>query len=133
MATDLAPEFGREHVFQLKRVRQASARHALPATLGGGKIGLDETFFESNARLSEGWEFRVTKLSAEFTLEDWRAKNPEAVPFADLGPNGTLRLLGPEDKPKETEGTRLLVFAPKREERKDDRRDENGNDTMKSA
>ncbi|APZ54321.1 cation:proton antiporter [Salipiger abyssi] len=133
VATDLAPEFGREHVFQLKRVRQASARHALPATLGGGKIGLDETFFESNARLSEGWEFRVTKLSAEFSLEQWRAKNPEAVPFADLGPNGTLRLLGPEDKPKETEGTRLLVFAPKRQERKDDRRDENGNDTMKSA
>ncbi|MCA0850782.1 cation:proton antiporter [Salipiger thiooxidans] len=133
VATDLAPEFGREHVFQLKRMRQASARHALPATLGGQKIAADETYFEANARLAEGWEFRVTKLSAEFTSEHWRERNPEGVPVADLGPGGTLRLLGPEDKVKETEGTRLLFLAPKREERKEDRRDENGNDTLKGA
>ncbi|MCR8547107.1 cation:proton antiporter [Salipiger sp. P9] len=133
VATDLAPEFGREHVFQLKRVRQTSARHALPATLGGRKLGADETYFEANARLAEGWEFRVTKLSAEFTLAHWRDKNPEAVPVADLGPGGTLRLLEPEAKPKEAEGTRLLFLAPKREERKEDRRDGNGNDTMKSG
>ncbi|MDO6585772.1 sodium:proton antiporter [Salipiger sp. 1_MG-2023] len=132
VATDLAPEFGREHVFQLKRLRQ-SARHALPATLGGQKIAADETYFEANARLAEGWEFRVTKLSEEFTLEQWRARHPDAVPVADLGPGGTLRLLGPDDKVKSTDGTRLLFFGPKREERKDDRRDENGQDTLKAA
>ena len=36
-------------------------------------------------------------------------------------------------KVKETEDTRLLFLAPKREERKEDRRDENGNDTLKGA
>ena len=133
VATDLAPEFGREHVFQLKRVRETSARHALPATLGGQKFAADETFFEANARLAEGWEFRVTRLSAEFPLPQWRETNPEAVPVADLGPNGTLRLLGPETKVKETEGTRLLFLVPKRQERKEDRRDENGQDTMKAG
>lgn len=133
VATDLAPEFGREHVFQLKRMRHASARHALPATLGGQKIGADESYFEANARLAEGWEIRVTKISAEFSLEQWREKNPEAIVIADLGPHGTLRLRGPEDKVKDTEGTRLVVVAPKRQERAEDRRDENGNDTMKGA
>ena len=132
VATDLAPEFGREHVFQLKRMRQQSARHALPATLGGQRIGADETYFEAIARLAEGWEFRVTKLSSEFPIAQWRERNPEGVPIADLGPNGTLRLLGPEDKVKETDGTRLLFLGPKRQERKEDRRDENGNDTMKA-
>uniref|UniRef100_UPI003563815C cation:proton antiporter n=1 Tax=Actibacterium sp. TaxID=1872125 RepID=UPI003563815C len=38
VATDLAPEFGRENVHQLKRAGQDISRHALPATLGGKKI-----------------------------------------------------------------------------------------------
>ncbi|EPX83652.1 cation:proton antiporter [Salipiger mucosus] len=132
VATDLAPEFGRENVFQLKRVRQASARHALPATLGGQAIGANDTYFEANARLAEDWEFRSTTLSKAFTLQDWRECHPAAVPIADLGPNGTLRLLGPETEPKETEGTRLLAMAPKRLERKEDRRDPEGRDTLKA-
>ena len=72
---------------------------------------------EGNARLADGWEIRVTKISAEFPLEQWREKNPEAIVIADLGPHGTLRLRGPEDKVKDTEGTRLVVVAPKRQER----------------
>ncbi|KUF11894.1 cation:proton antiporter [Pseudoponticoccus marisrubri] len=117
VATDMAPEFGRENVFQVKRVQQSSTRHALPPTLGGQPIGAGETFFEANARLAEGWEFRVTELSEEFTLERWRETHPEAVPVADLGPNGTLRLLGPETPVKETAGTRVVALMPARPER----------------
>ncbi|SMX45306.1 cation:proton antiporter [Maliponia aquimaris] len=116
-ATDLAPEFGRENIFQLKRVRDASSRHALPATLGGRAFGPDETFFEANAALSGGCEFRVTRLTEEFTLEDWRAAQPDAVVMAELGPNGTLRLLGPKDAPGGKPGARLLARMPQRAER----------------
>ncbi|MFW2543990.1 cation:proton antiporter [Primorskyibacter sp. 2E107] len=130
-ATDLAPEFGREHVFQLRRVKQSSTRHALPSTLGGQLIGANATFFEVNAQIAQGWEFRVTGLTEEFTLDDWREKNPEAIIIARLGPNGTLRMFGPEDEVKRKEEGKLLAFMPAREERKDDRRDENGNDTLK--
>ncbi|GAB4274471.1 MAG: sodium:proton antiporter [Pararhodobacter sp.] len=35
VATDLAPEFGRDNVFQLSRVKADNPRHALPAGLGG--------------------------------------------------------------------------------------------------
>ena len=129
VATDLAPEFGREHVFQLKRVRQASARHALPSTLGGRPLAIDETFFEANARLADDWEFRVTRLTEEFKLDQWRERTPEGIVIADLGPNGTFRLLGPEDDPKDSTGTRLLILAPKREERREDRRETAGDDT----
>lgn len=117
VATDLAPEFGRENVYQLKRVKQASSRHALPATLGGRALGADETFFEVNARVAQGCEFRVTRLSEEFTLEHWREKLPDATAFADIGPNGTLRLLGPEDEPKDAAGTRILSLTPKKPHR----------------
>lgn len=120
VATDLGPEFGRENVFQVKRERESSSRHALPATLGGRAIGADETLAEVDARLAEGWEFRATKLSEEFGLEDWREKNPEAIPVATLGPNGGLRLLGPEDAPRDAPGARLLALMPARSERRND-------------
>ncbi|WP_323770270.1 sodium:proton antiporter [Antarctobacter sp.] len=118
VATDLAPEFGRDNIFQIKRVRDTSSRHALPATLGGKALGADETFFEANAVIASGSEFRVTKLTEEFTLEDWRAAQPEAVAMAELGPNGTLRLLGPEDELRGAAGTKLLSRLPKRAERR---------------
>ncbi len=117
VATDIAPEFGRDNVFQFKRVKQDSTRHALPPTLGGRAIGADETYFEANARLSEGWEFRVTKLSEEFTLDHWREMYPEAIPVADLGPNGTLRLLGGKREPKDGAGVRIVSLGPVRPER----------------
>ncbi|MBS0122793.1 cation:proton antiporter [Thetidibacter halocola] len=117
-ATDLAPEFGRENIFQLKRVKQSSTRHALPATLGGRAIGADDTFFDANARLSEGWEFRVTRVTEEFTMDDWIAKHPEAIITAEMGPNGTLRLFAEGERPKANKGARFIALMPARQERR---------------
>ncbi|MGH1414493.1 MAG: cation:proton antiporter [Pelagimonas sp.] len=114
VATDLAPEFGRSHVFQLRRVRETSSRHALPVTLGGRPIGGDETFFELNAKLAEGWVFRTTNLTEEFTADDWRAQHPQAIPVAVLGKGGGLRLLGPEDTLRDATGAQVLAFGPPR-------------------
>ena len=118
VATDLGPEFGRDKVHQIKRVKHG-ARHALPATLGGRPMGVDETYFELNERIRTGWEFRVTKLSDEFTLEDWRELNPDSVIIAEFGGQGSLRFLEPEMQPQGTNSAQLVVFGPKREERKD--------------
>ena len=118
VATDLGPEFGRDKVHQIKRVKHG-ARHALPATLGGRALGVDETYFELNERIRNGWEFRVTKLSEEFTLEDWREINPDSVIIAEFGSQGALRFLEPDMKPQGTNSAQLVVFGPQREERKD--------------
>ncbi|MEX3315622.1 cation:proton antiporter [Sulfitobacter sp. PS-8MA] len=112
VATDLAPEFGRENVFQLQRVRESSSRHALPATLGGQVIGGGKTYFESNALIAQGWEFRVTSLSEEFTLEQWLEKHPEAILIAELESNGNLRFLGPEKEPKNSTDGEILSLLP---------------------
>ncbi|WP_212525654.1 sodium:proton antiporter [Actibacterium sp. MT2.3-13A] len=112
VATDVAPEFGRDNVFQIKRAGQESVRHALPATLGGKKLGEGQGYWELNARMTEGWGFRVTRLSDEFTLEDWRGDNPEAVVLARLLPTGDLRLLKAEEDFSAPAGTRLIAMVP---------------------
>jgi hypothetical protein len=111
VATDLAPEFGRDHVYQIKRVREASARHALPVTLGGKALAMDESFFEVNARITKGWELRVTALSDAFTVEDWRTKNPEAIALAEKT-GGALRWLSPGQDPRGGADTRVLALVP---------------------
>lgn len=117
VATDLAPEFGRENVYQLNRDTSDSSRYALPPKLGGRPVGAGETYWEVQRRMWDGWEFRSTTLSEEFTLQDWYDTNPEGIPVADIGPRGTLRILGPEDAPKEAKGTQLIAMLPMKEHR----------------
>lgn len=117
VATDLAPEFGRENVYQLKRETSDSARYSLPPKLGGRALGAGETYWQVQRRMWDGWEFRSTTLSEEFTLEKWYDTHPEGIPIADIGPRGTLRILGPEDTPKETRGTTLIAMLPMKEHR----------------
>lgn len=112
VATDVAPEFGRDNVFQLKRAGQESARHALPATLGGRPLGEGLGYWELNARMTAGWGFRVTRLTEAFTLEHWRSDNPEAVALARLLPSGELRLLKAEEEFSAPDGTRLIAMVP---------------------
>jgi NhaP-type Na+/H+ or K+/H+ antiporter len=117
VATDLAPEFGRENVYQLNREASDNARYALPPKLGGQAVAAGETYWEVQRRMWDGWEFRTTTLSDEFTLQDWYDRNPEGIPIADIGPRGTLRLLGPGDAFKDTEGTRVIALLPMKEHR----------------
>jgi hypothetical protein len=124
VATDLAPEFGRDNVYQLKRVKQTSVRHALPATLGGKTLCPDLTYFEANARLAEGYEFRVSTLTEEFRLADWRETLQEAHAMAELTPGGRLRFLASDEAPQDKAGVRILSLTPARKERKEGERRE---------
>ncbi len=112
VATDVAPEFGRENVFQLTRAKDESRRHALPATLGGRRVSGDMTWSDANTRLREGWTFRATGLTDDFTLDDWLEKNAEALIMAETDKNGVLRLLGEGDNPRGGAGSRIIAFVP---------------------
>jgi len=114
VTTDLAPEFGRDNVFQLRRVREKGARHALPPTLGGQRIGGTLDFGTLAQRMAEGWEVRTTRLSADYTFEDWCADNPDAVSLAETTETGTLRFIVGEDAPQGGDGVRLTALAPPR-------------------
>ncbi|MBC7164246.1 MAG: sodium:proton antiporter [Roseovarius sp.] len=115
VATDLAPEFGRENVFQLRRTQEDGARHALPTTLGGRRIGGDLDHAEIARRMAQGWGVRATRLTADYPLEAWRADNPGAVPLAEMRPSGGLGFIAGDEEPKGGEDVHLIALAPPRE------------------
>lgn len=114
VATDLAPEFGRENVFQLKRAKQDSQRHALPATLGGQIAAGGLRYLEVARCMTDNWSVQVSELSEDFTLKDWQAENPEAVLLAEVQKGHELRLLSEDSKAEGRPGTKLVALMPPR-------------------
>lgn len=112
VATDLAPEFGRDNVFQLKQPKQENKRHALPPTLGGRPFAGGMSFLEIARHMRDDWQVKSTRLTEDFTLEDWHETNPQAVPLAELNAQGDLRLLDENATLKAEAGTRMFWLGP---------------------
>ena len=112
VATDLAPEFGRDNVFQVMREKSDRARHQLPSSLGGRPFGPEQTHAKLNQLVRDGWTFRVTRLTEEFTFEDWRAKRPDTHLFARISPAGEIRLIRKDEEVKPAKDVRLVALRP---------------------
>jgi len=112
VAADLGPEFGRTNVYQLARSKGDSARHSLPETLVGRRFGGRETYSELATKLESGWTFGVTRITEEFGLDAWRAKNPQALILARVRANGEVRLDLDADVTKVNAGTRIISMLP---------------------
>lgn len=82
VATDLAPEFGREFIWQVARNKEDRARHVLPTQLGGKSIDGNHTLAQYLENLAEGWIFRTTRLTEAYGLEEWKTARKGAVPLA---------------------------------------------------
>lgn len=111
VATDLAPEFGRENVFQLTRDKAENPRHALPVGLGGRVFAGGLSYEVLDRLLIEGYSFRITRLSEEYTFADWNAKRPHAILLARVSEQGALSVFSdPGEVRGLTEGgTRILT------------------------
>lgn len=112
VATDLAPEFGRDNVFQVMREKNDSTRHQLPRTLGGRKFGPEETHDGMDRLIQQGWTFRITRLTEEFTLENWRTEQPDAHLVARIAPNGTIKLIRRHEDVKPAPDVRIIALRP---------------------
>lgn len=112
VATDLAPEFGRDNVFQVMREKTESARHQLPRTLGGRKFGPEETHAGMNKLVREGWTFRVTRLTEEFTFETWRAARQDSLVMARISPKGVITLIRRDEDVKGGPDVRIIAMRP---------------------
>ncbi|WP_341366299.1 sodium:proton antiporter [Yoonia sp. BS5-3] len=112
VATDLAPEFGRDNVFQVMRERSENARHQLPQTLGGRPFGPDVTHAALDQMITDGWTFRTSRLTEEFTLADWRDEQPEAHVVARIAPNGTIKLIRKDEDVSAGPDVRLIALRP---------------------
>mgnify|MGYP005985631027 CR=1 FL=1 len=112
VATDLAPEFGRDNVFQVVRQKTESRRHALPATLGGRPFAHGATYDEMQRLVREGWTFRITRLTEEFTLKDWAETRSESHLVARILPNGDFRMVNKVEDMRGIPDTRLIALRP---------------------
>ena len=112
VTTDLAPEFGRENVFQVMREKSESSRHQLPRTLGGRPLGLDATHAELRQLVAEGWQFRSTRLSEEFTLENWRTESPDARLLAQITTSGEIKFIRKNEEFKGGAGIQVIALRP---------------------
>lgn len=118
---EYAPELGRSRVFQLSgfdgpsdngkseedpRAIVYTARGRTLIRRGRGYDGLAKDWWN-------GWRFKATTLSEEYSLDQCLEENGEA---SDLilarRPNGTFALLGPGKPPPAAPGTIILRFAP---------------------
>ena len=92
ITTDLGPEFGRDNVFQIAREKDGNSRHALPSTLGGRSFAQGLTYDVLEAKVRSGQEMRLTRLSAEYPVEQWQEDVPEAQLLLAIDPKGSPRL-----------------------------------------
>ncbi|GGL74553.1 cation:proton antiporter [Wenxinia marina] len=112
VATDLGPEFGRETVFQVAREKRESARHQLPATLGGRPFGGDATLADLTQAMADGWKVRVTRLTEEYDLAAWRDDRPNARLLAVIGRDRTIRFVNDGEDLSPGSDTRLVALVP---------------------
>jgi NhaP-type Na+/H+ or K+/H+ antiporter len=98
--------FGRSGVFQLVTDQEAARGEELDA--GGRRLfGPEVTYKGIGQRVREGWTFKTTPLSVEFTLEDYRARYGEdAIPLFVIEDDGDIRVVTAE-----------LAILPRRDER----------------
>ena len=84
VTTDLAPEFGRNNIFQLRRDREHSSCHELPSTLGAACLWGEESYSSSLDKILLDWRMGVIRISTEYPLERFRHDRPETVIVATL-------------------------------------------------
>ncbi|MFD1795860.1 sodium:proton antiporter [Paracoccus aurantiacus] len=111
VATDLAPEFGRDAIWQVLRSKEDRARHALPSQLGGQPLNDGKTLAQYLDLLADGWVFRTTRLTEEYTIDDWRAAREGVIPLATLR-DGQLRFVTRETELSGKAGMRIVSLIP---------------------
>jgi hypothetical protein len=92
VCTDFGPEIGRNNVYEIGGAREQSDRRAMRVTIGGRQLfrpGLD--FRELRERHAAGWTFQTTRLTDEFTADNYFESRPEdARIILWRKPDGTL-------------------------------------------
>ncbi|WBU62853.1 cation:proton antiporter [Paracoccus aerodenitrificans] len=111
VATDLAPEFGRDAIWQISRAKEDRARHSLPSQLGGQGINGGRTLAQYLELLADGWIFRNTRLTEEYTLEDWRKAREGAIPLVTIA-DGEVRFVGRDEKLEGAPDMRIVSLIP---------------------
>ncbi|EFL90826.1 sodium:proton antiporter [Ahrensia sp. R2A130] len=114
VCTEYGPEIGRNNVFQIGNLRNEKERNALRVTLGGRQL-FDEgkSLSELRTNMWQGWTFQNTRITDEFSHEDYRetrAENTETMFW--VKPNGDIHFKhGDQENVPELEDV-VMAFGP---------------------
>jgi NhaP-type Na+/H+ or K+/H+ antiporter len=120
VCTTVAPEIGREKVFQLPMGSSAEDDPRAVSRPRRGRIAFDsEALFEQLWRWHvRGWTFYKTRLTDTFTYSDFLGDHPsEAINILLVQDDRKVRFLDAEDQLEPQSGDVIVYYAPKREER----------------
>ncbi|WP_338242210.1 cation:proton antiporter [Aurantiacibacter hainanensis] len=116
VCSEFAPEIGTDRVYQLGESESDDDHRAIPASLRGRSLfssgfGVDDV----QQREMEGWEFRRTKLSEKFSLDDARSNLPEAASMLlVVDPDGDLHFFTHAAAPDPQPGDTIISYSPPR-------------------
>lgn len=114
VCSHFAPEVGRHMVYQLSISddEENDERGVSSNARGRTLIRRGRTYDSLIRDQYRGWEFARTPLTDKYSLEQFRTDRPKADIVAELRPDGTLILLGPNREARGGDGTVLISFAP---------------------
>ncbi|MEL7540903.1 MAG: NAD-binding protein, partial [Pseudomonadota bacterium] len=118
VCSHFAPEVGRHMVWQLSiNDDEENDDRGLSSNARGRTLIRRGRTYDSLIRDQyRGFEFARTRLTDKYSLEQFRKDRPEAEIVAEIRPDGTLLLLGPNREARGGEGTILVSFAPELKE-----------------
>lgn len=114
VANHFAPEVGRHMVYQLSINEDGDTdERGLSSNATGRTLIRRGRTYDSLIRDQyRGWEFARTRLTDQYTLEQFHSDRPQADIIAEIRPDGTFSLVGPNREPRGGEGAILISFAP---------------------
>jgi NhaP-type Na+/H+ or K+/H+ antiporter len=119
VCTAMAPEIGRDRVFQLAMETQDEDDPRKVGMGHRGKVAFSEDAGYANLwrHLLEDWVFTKTRVTDEYTYSDLLGElDALAIPIMLLRHDGTARFISPQQEVEPEEGDRLVTFGPPRDE-----------------
>ncbi|MAW85857.1 MAG: sodium:proton exchanger [Phyllobacteriaceae bacterium] len=117
VCTDLGPEVGRSHVFQIGSAKERSERLALNFTLGGRPLTREPAlgWFDFQINMTRGWGIQATRVTDEFPFDKYlktRAEGARMILWRKASGQLVFASTAPDGKPQA--GDTILSFAPPR-------------------
>ncbi len=115
VCTRFAPEFGRNHVFQLPHLEKHEVERKSMARTIRGRIAFGENARYENFMRGhyQGWVFHKTLLSENFTFQEFLdSKYPDTILIATIDPKGRIHFFLMDEAEPANTGDTILSFGP---------------------
>lgn len=109
-------EFGSRQVFTLPATHDPDRNHkhlASEQTTGQILFGFEENFSKLRRAVNDGNTIRMTEITEEYSLEQWKKDNPASLKLFTINKNGDIQFKTAESPLKPTAGTTLFYFIKK--------------------